>query len=240
MKKIKFISNRPWLSKDSINVPEPILKTLPEWYRKADRFLKDDNGNYYTAPDGGKVSGWKSCPAIYDIMGTGYVYKTPCDIEVYEENGLPKIKIQNKIDESFIQERPPMQDFVVPHGYHEHHFAWWIDWAVELPKGYSAIYTHPLNRFELPFLSTSGVIDNDSVTLPGTMPFFIAKGFTGIIPAGTPFSQIIPFKRENWESEIVIENPNIMGVKNFQNSLKYRKPNGGIYQNEVWQRRKYD
>lgn len=240
MKKIKFISNRPWINPQSKNIPEPTIKTLPEWYLDADRFFKDDSGKYYVAEDGGKIPNWKACPAIYDIMGSGYVLKTPCDIHVYEENGIPKIKIDDEINRTFVQERPPMTQFVVPMGYYEHHFAWWLDWGVELPKGYSAIYLHPINRFELPFLSTSGIIDNDNVTLPGTMPFFIAKGFTGTIPAGTPYSQIIPFQRENWKSEIFFENPAVMGMKNFENSLKYRKPNGGIYQRDVWQRRKYE
>lgn len=240
MKRVKFWSNRPWQTKDSINVPEPAIKTLPEWYLNADRFFKDPNGDYYIGEDGGKIPNWKACPAIYDVMGSGYVYKTPCDIHVYEENGIPKIRIDDEQNKTFVQERPPMQQFQVPMGYHEHHFAWWIDWGMELPKGYSALYIHPMNRFELPFLSTSGIIDNDNVNLPGTMPFFIPKGFTGTIPAGTPFTQVIPFKREDWDSEVIIEDPYKMHMKNYENAMKYRKPNGGIYQKEVWQRRKYE
>ena len=103
---------------------------------------------------------------------------------------------------NFLQDREPMPQFFHPRGYHMKHFAWWADWAVELPDGYSALYTHPLNRFELPFLTTSGVVDNDKVHLPGTMPFFLLKGVRGILPAGTPYAQIIPFKREHWESEV--------------------------------------
>lgn len=98
-----------------------------------------------------------------------------------------------------------MPQFIHPQGYYQEHFAWYPDWAVELPEGYSALYTHPLNRFDLPFFMTIGIIDNDKVNLPGTMPFFIAKGFEGTIPAGTPYAQIIPFKREDWKSEIIVE-----------------------------------
>ena len=29
----------------------------------------------------------------------------------------------------------------------------------------------------------------------------VKKGFEGIIPAGTPFMQMIPFKRDEWKSE---------------------------------------
>jgi hypothetical protein len=235
--------NRPWLTKDSPSAPGPTIKTIPDWYRKADRFAINPHTNepWINPQDGGKVPTWKACPAVFDIMGTGYVYKTPCDVEVYEENGEIKIKIEDQYNKDFVGDRMPMPQFVPPQGYHEKHFAWWSDWAVVLPEGYSALYTQPFNRFELPFLTTSGIIDNDKVHLPGTMPFFIVKGFTGVIPAGTPYAQILPFKREDWTSEL---QTNIsyeqMMKNNMENSNKYRVPNGGVYQKEVWTRRVYE
>ena len=35
----------------------------------------------------------------------------------------------------------------------------------------------------------------------GNYPFLLKDNFSGIIPAGTPLFQIIPFKRDNWKSE---------------------------------------
>jgi hypothetical protein len=112
---------------------------------------------------------------------------------------------------------------------------------VELPEGYSALYAHPLNRFELPFVTTSGIVDNDKDHLPGTMPFFFLKGITGILPAGTPYAQIIPFRREHWQSEVdasvgLAE----MEAKNNAANAKFRQPDGGVYGREVWERRKYE
>lgn len=243
LNKIRFVSNRPWLTKDSASVPGPVIKTIPEWYRKADRFaVNPSTGEHWVDPsDGGKVPTWKACPAVFDIMGSGYVYKTPCDIEVIEVDGKVSVKALNPQNQDFIHERPAMPQFIPPAGYHEDHFAWWADWAVELPEGYSALYSQPFNRFELPFLTTSGIIDNDKVHLPGTMPFFVIKGFTGVIPAGTPYAQILPFKRENWISEIVTGLPyEELVKKNQDNSQKYRVPNGGVYQKEVWERRTYE
>ena len=77
--------------------------------------------------------------------------------------------------------------------------------------------------------------------LPGTMPFFILRGVTGVLPAGTPYAQIIPFKREHWISEVDVS-PTFeqLQAKNLANSAKYRKPDGGVYQKEVWERRKYE
>ena len=36
--KAKFILNRPWLNDESPSKPGPALKTIPDWYRNADRF----------------------------------------------------------------------------------------------------------------------------------------------------------------------------------------------------------
>ena len=238
--KITFVTNRAWLNKDSNSKPEPIIKTIPEWYRKADRFaVNESTDEYWKAPDGGKIPTWKACPAVFDIMGTGYTLKTPCDVEFYMKGQNLAVKINNPMYQDFCSARPTMPQFVNPKGYHSDHFAWFPDWAVEVPEGYSVLYAQPFNRFELPFLTTSGIIDNDKVNLPGTMPFFVAEGFVGIIPAGTPYAQMIPFLRENWESEIKIEDPKNLMNKNQNNSNKYRVPDGGIYKNEVWTKRTY-
>jgi hypothetical protein len=34
-------------------------------------------------------------------------------------------------------------------------------------------------------------------------PFFLKKDFNGIIKAGTPIIQAIPFKRETWDMEVI-------------------------------------
>jgi hypothetical protein len=239
---IKFIKNRPWLTAESDSVPKPTIQTIPDWYRKADRFAVKPDGEYWQDPMvGGKIPTWKACPAIFDIMGTGYVYRTPCDIEFYEENDIIKVKVLDDKNKDFIQVRPPMPQFVPPMGYHEFHFAWWSDWAVKVPEGYSVLYTQPFNRFELPFLTTSGIIDNDQVNLPGTMPFFVVKGFVGVVPAGTPYAQMLPFKREDWHSEVDADITHMkMSMDNQANSMKYRVPDGGVYQKQVWTRRVYE
>lgn len=243
-RKIKFTRNRPWLTLESPSTPKPTGKTIPEWYKDGDRFAKHPvTGDHWKDPmNGGKIPTWKACPAVYDIMATGYVYRTPCDIEITETaTGQVTAKVLDDKYRDFLQFRTPMPQFKSPAGYHEVHFAWWSDWAVSLPEGYSALYSQPFNRFELPFLTTSGIIDNDHVNLPGTMPFFVIKGFSGIIPAGTPYAQILPFKRENWESEVDADiSYEEMAKLNHENSAKYRQPDGGIYQRDVWERRKYE
>lgn len=239
--KIKFTTNRVHLSEESNSCPKPTSKTMPSWYKNADIYAVDPQTNkpWINPIDGGKMPTWKACPAILDVMSSGYVLRTPCDIEVYNSSKRIMVKMLDKKCQDFVHLRDPMPQFVPPLGYDENHFSWWMDWCTEVPKGYSVLYTHPMNRFDLPFFSTSGIIDNDKVTMPGTLPFFVFKGWTGIIPAGTPYIQLLPFRRENWSSEIIVENPLTITKKNILNAAKYRVKDGGVYKNEVWERRSY-
>jgi hypothetical protein len=237
--KINFISNRPWLNANSISSPIPTIKNIPDWYRKYDRYAKMPDGTEYKDQDGGKIPTWKACPAIYDIMGTGYVLRTPCDIKFIEINGNLIAKIENPMYQDFIQYRNEMPGFMQPEGYRANHFAWFPDWAPSVPEGYSVLYSQPFNRFDLPFLNTSGIVDNDCVDIPGTMPFFIRSGWEGVIPEGTPYMQLLPFKRDDWESEYIELDEKQIVRRNLKNSKRYRRPDGGVYLNETWHRRKY-
>lgn len=237
--KIKFISNRPWLNAESKSIPGPSIKHIPDWYLEADRYAKMPDGSYAECPEGGKVPSWKACPAIYDILGTGYFLKTPCDIEFINVSNRVYAKILDPRYQDFIQYRNPMPGFNHPEGYEDTHFAWYPDWAPSVPEGYSILYSQPFNRFELPFLNTSGIVDNDSVDLPGTVPFFLRKGWLGTIKEGTPFLQLLPFKRDNWESEAVILDEKEIVRRNLKNNKIFRKKNGGVYLNKTWNRREY-
>jgi hypothetical protein len=241
MKIIEFISNRYWLKADSESRPQSISKLIPSWYRKADRFSKMPNGEYWIGPDTGKVPTWKACPALLDIMTTGYSLVTPCDVTfLIDDIGNISAKVSDPLYQDFVTRRDPMPQFEHPHGYYKNHFAWFPEWATKVPSGYSVLYSSPFNRYDLPFITVAGIIDNDNVNLPGSMPFFIKDGWTGVLPAGTPYAQMIPFLREDWKSKTVIPNINEMLSHNIENSKKYRIPNGGIYKNNVWSKRIYD
>lgn len=249
----KFRSFRPWLNKESISVPVPTQEVIPEWYKNADRFAKMPNGEYYKAPkevcpfpkegttdDYGKIPTWKACPAILDAFMTGYIFKTPCDLTFFKNSkGTIDVKIDDVKFKDFCSARPTMPQFEHPKGFYKDHFAWMPDWGIELPEGYSALFMTPMNRFDLPFINTTGIVDSDKVHLLGSFPFFIADGWEGTLPAGTPYLQVLPFKRENWKHEIDILNQSDMYDKIVSNASFYRQPDGGVYKSKVWTRREY-
>lgn len=251
--KVVFKPYRPWLNKSSKSVPTPTQNTTPQWYKDADTFAKMPNGEYYKAPkevcpfakegttdDYGKIPTWKACPAILDAFLTGYVFKTPCDLTFFKnDQDIIDVKVDGEQYKDFCTQRPPMAQFEHPKGYYKHHFAWFADWGMELPDGYSALFMTPMNRFDLPFLNTTGIVDSDKVHLLGSFPFFIIEGWEGKLPAGTPYLQILPFRREDWEHEIKIIDQNQMYENIINNSSFYRQPDGGVYKSKIWSRRKY-
>jgi hypothetical protein len=252
--KIIFKSYRFWLNKESLSIPEPTQNTIPDWYKNADRFAKNIYTNEYydaipsicpvpkegTIDDYGKIPTWKACPAIMDSFLTGYTLKTPCDLIFFkDENELINVKIKDVKHKDFCTKRPPMPQFEHPKGYQKDHFAWSPDWGLEVPEGYSCLYMTPMNRFDLPFLNTTGIVDNDKVHISGSFPFFLIENWEGTIPAGTPYMQILPFKRENWEHKIEFQNEKTIYGKMLENMKFYRKPDGGVYKNKVWSKREY-
>lgn len=251
---ITFISYKPWLNEKSLSVPSTAQSVIPEWYKNADRYAKNPTtGEYYQATkelcpfpkegtdsDYGKISTWKACPAVLDVFLTGYVLKTPCDIEFFKnENGIIDVRVSDIKYQDFCTKRHPLPQFEHPKGFYKNHFAWYVDWGIKLPDGYSALFVTPMNRFDLPFLNTTGIVDCDKVNILGTFPFFIVEGWEGILPAGTPIIQIIPFKREDWQQKIEILDEKEINHKVLDNVFFFRKPDGGVYKNKIWSRRKY-
>jgi hypothetical protein len=87
-------------------------------------------------------------------------------------------------------------------GYEPLMFNFMPSWCIKTPKGYSSLFIHPINRTDLPFYTIGGVLDTDGWGEAGMHPFLLKKGWSGIIPEGTPYMQIIPFKRQDWVSVV--------------------------------------
>ena len=66
----------------------------------------------------------------------------------------------------------------------------------------------------VPFTIMPGIVDTDTFDHPVNFPFQMnEKGFEGVIKAGTPMVQVIPFKRDEWEMQIGSQEELIQQVK---------------------------
>jgi len=60
------------------------------------------------------------------------------------------------------------------------------------------LFVQPFHR-ESVFTILPGIVDTDKYSPPINFPFVLNDiNFTGLIPAGTPIAQVIPFKRDSW------------------------------------------
>jgi hypothetical protein len=62
------------------------------------------------------------------------------------------------------------------------------------------LFTHPVNRADLPFTTLTGLVDSDTFChSPLSFPArWHDAQFNGVLPKGTPVAQCLPVKRESW------------------------------------------
>lgn len=231
---IKNIFKKPVLEYESIS-SMPIKKLIvsaknliPEWYKKIPN---------YDMPKGKKTA--KLCIPFLDSFLTGYMVTLPYDIYITTENGLPFVHWSNDMPNTVavrVRENPADLN-LVPFNHYPIEFVWTTNVAWTIPKGYSALFTHPLNRHDLPFTTISAVIDGGLVLSPtNNVPFYIKNGFEGLIPQGTPIAQIIPFRQENWKSKNKIGLAKIGQTHNDLSLLLFK----GWYKKTFWVKKQYD
>jgi len=191
MKKISF-----GVKSSSIQQIVPAKNQIPEWFKQTPLYF--DNAKSFSIAKSNLS--FKGCSPFLDSFTSGYTALLWQSVEVVtkEDGNKDLIWPDSTYPVASLREHPGNSSLPVPHGHTDQHLTWAAPFTIKTPKGYSALITHPLNRFDLPFTTLSGIIDADSVIGPGNLPFFISKDFEGIIPAGTPIFQIIPFKREDW------------------------------------------
>jgi hypothetical protein len=119
-------------------------------------------------------------------------------------------------------------------------FVWKLHLTFKLPKGYSMLVTHPFNRYDLPFTTLTGIMDTDSfdtvTNLGGNVPFYLHKNFEGLIPAGTPIMQLVPIKRESWESKV-----NDFDLHtNIKKTSEFGKNFMNFYKDFHWKKKEYN
>jgi hypothetical protein len=199
------INFRPWqpASNGLLLYPAPAIKSLPDWYKQKKPFIGDEK-KHKAFPNGTKNVTVKWCNPFGDSLSTGYFIYLENDIQVTIDQGEQNLVWLNGGSEFVSQHsREQVSAEMIPESFSDQPWKFKNYWGIETPKGYSTLFTHPLNRSELPFLTLSGVVDTDMYKQPVNFPFLIRKNFEGIIAAGTPIAQVIPFKREAWSSEIL-------------------------------------
>jgi len=221
----------------------PSSKTIPSWYKKMTPNIA--NAEHYQLDDvnfGVTNQTVKSCPPFLDAMITGYMYTLPFDVELkLRENGVHEFRWRLTTDGVTTHhplQFPNLQNSEAENN--ENIFKWYSPFGIKTPPGYSVFFTHPTNRFDLPFRTFSGVVETDTYHSAVQFPFMVTTKATEkkpiiIIEKGTPLVQFFPFKREGWKAQLHDYDEKIkLELENKFFSRIYRS-----YKTNFWKRKSY-
>lgn len=218
-KKITFHSTRTDLD---ILKPLPSTRSVPSWYRQMPGVAED------------KIQTIKKCVPVLDSFSMGYHIPLPADL--FWDQSTQEFSTNSVTDLSTKHYFSQTDGVSLPAEFDPQPHKWSNYWHIKTPKGYSTLFIHPLNRLDLPFYSMSGVVDTDSHPLIINFPFFLRKDFHGLIKAGTPMIQAIPFKRDKWTSDILDQFASYSGDLA---SHEVTKPPFGWYKKNHWHKKEY-
>jgi hypothetical protein len=211
--------------------PHPAINDLPDWYVNQPPYL--NNQKFPFLGQNTTNATVKKCVPVFDAVSLGYILCTPVDIWVTRENGIIfyNWKAYTAVQTQSIDQAPTHP---ASKNYGQDIPKIMNSWSIKTPKGYSCLFLSPMHRDNV-FTILPGVVDTDSYNAPINFPFVLSdSSFEGLVPAGTPVVQIIPFKRENWVSKTTAETDGIFKQMATLDTAFY---NG--YKRSFWKRKKF-
>ena len=188
----------PAALESSLPRPIPAVQGLPDWYKAAPQ-------RAFNPTMGEETLTVKKCPPFIDAMTYGFLI--PLQIDLHVQDG--EFTWDFEVPPGFVSEyshspigfHDPSQVTGTPLFEDDRFIVKFNNfWTIEAPPGYSLLFTHPVNRTDLPFTTLTGLIDCDR--FHNSPPAFPARwhdtSFNGVLPKGTPVAQCLPVKRESW------------------------------------------
>ena len=229
---IEFSTNEKYYALKE-DYPTPIKLNIPEWYKELTHSID--------------VLTVKGCMPFLDTLTTGYLLKIPQDFYIrhnfYNEDtkkqdalqrvsipphaGIADSGINLNID-SHLEGHPPEQlgkNCPLNDKNKNLHFHKILNpWTITTPKGYSCLFVSPLNNGDDRFSILPGIVDTDSYKNEINFPIVINgdkySELDTTLKKGTPYVQVIPFKRDSWKMKIKIKKNNETMKDRFIFNLK--------------------
>lgn len=230
-KKIKFAKTNKIVS--DVFFPKPSSHFLPEWYKKMESFFPEDKPLTIDS-----ITTIKKCIPVFDSLTAGYTIVLWSDVSIVIEDGEPRYK--SPFVEAVAENSHPMKQAYRHPMANSFKFPKFLNpWAIQTPSGYSCLFLPPLNNSNEWFEILPGIVDTDTYNAPVNFPFVLKDPKKEvIIPAGTPIAQVIPFKRDEWEMEVLDEN-SILFKKSQSIFFELRSKIFNSYKTKYWHKKSY-
>lgn len=213
-------------SVSDIYAPKPASMFIPEWYREIEATIPRGK----QTPD--TTLTIKKCMPVFDSITAGYIIVSPCDVYISIQDGEPQYR--STISE-LIQFHPRKQAYNHPLSNRYQYPKWINPWAIKTPPGYSTYFKPPAHNPNDWFQILEGFVDTDIYNAMINFPFVLLNPEKeGLIPAGTPIAQVIPVKRDVWQSKITNETNEHKQTMDTINSQFFNR-----YKSMFWQRKEY-
>jgi hypothetical protein len=206
--KVTFFTHHDEL-KESLP-PVPASKFWPDWFKKQKTPKVpitqelEDRGGPQTV---------KSCPGILDVLNQGYVIPLWSDYKVVRVPETPDMpqgirwRMPGGQQSMFGASTHPMEQMdAYPFGPETFRgsFKFMNPWFVKTPPGYSCMFVAPYYNKHNNLEIMNGIIDTDKYHEAHINSFFTAPmGEEITFDYGMPICQVIPFKREDYEMEVL-------------------------------------
>jgi len=247
-KEIEFSAHEDYFALKE-DYPIPAILNIPEWYKKLEHSMLNRTV--------------KGCMPFLDSLTSGYLLKMPQDFYVRHnvDNKNEKGEIIKDSFQTFglhdANQLLMAKSINLNSGFNNHptfqlegsplieknkNFPFYKilnPWKIKTPKGYSCLFVSPLNNSDDRFSIIPGIVDTDSYINEINFPMVINGDKYPVlettIKKGTPYVQIIPFKRDNWK---MIVKPRKQ--KEIQNSkLFFGLKILNIYKDKYWNKKSW-
>jgi hypothetical protein len=238
-KEIEFSAHEDYfLQKEDYPIPTKL--NIPEWFKKLNHTVLDKTV--------------KGCMPFLDSLTAGYLLKMPQDF--YIRHNVDNVNKEGKIFKDSFQTfglgettQLLQAKFLNLNSGIDVHITKQLEnsplieknkkfpfykilnpWKIRTPKGFSCLFASPFNNSDDRFSVIPGIVDTD--TYPDEINFpIVINGdkyptLETIIKKGTPYVQIIPFKRDSWKMSLKprkqkeIQNSRLFGGLQLLNTYK--------------------
>jgi hypothetical protein len=214
-KVIEFIAPQDYVDQKQ-DLPTPIKINIPDWFKKLNHSMEKRS--------------IKGCIPFLETLTFGYSLYVPVDLKIHH-NVTVKDK-EGKIKKDSLFGCPLEKDVYnhgininyngmdqSTHSVRQVEGSPFVDknkklpfykilnpWKIKTPAGYSCLFLPPLNNTDDRFSIIPGIVDTDSFDSEINFPIIINgdkyEVLDTVIKKGTPYVQIIPFKRDDWKMKI--------------------------------------
>lgn len=173
--------------KGKYELPRPAHNFIPDWYSEADLHPSEDTPLQKSI---------RACMPAMEALTFGWIIPVPLNISiVQEENGARVEWADTKFEAMENHPKAQVGGERFPHNGEVLKFN--LPYILRTPEGVSTLFMPPLNRVETRFRPFSGIVDTDEyvneVNIPSLM---LDTEWSGVVEAGTPLVQVVPFKRD--------------------------------------------